>query len=151
MINRYLIYFDSKFTIKEQMKPLPIRNKTAFKSGVQQDWQAHCVWACVVCICLSVSVDMRWGWVGEGGWLGGGGVGGMMYAGCAPWPIKCMHCGICKVDLFSFCGCMQFGLIGINRCNNNNNNEHISRAPFHVKHAQLRWTGANTKIQNACI
>ena len=29
--------------------------------------------------------------------------------------------------------------------NNNNNNERISRAPFHVKHAQLRWTGANTK------
>ena len=29
---------------------------------------------------------------------------------------------------------------------NNNNNEHISRAPFHVKHAQLHWTSANTKI-----
>ena len=27
----------------------------------------------------------------------------------------------------------------------------ISRALFHVKHAQLRWTGANTKIKNACI
>ena len=35
--------------------------------------------------------------------------------------------------------------------NNNNNNECISRAPFHVKHAHLHWTGANTKIQNACI
>ena len=35
--------------------------------------------------------------------------------------------------------------------NNNINNEHISRAHFHVKHAQLRWTGANTKIENACI
>ena len=31
--------------------------------------------------------------------------------------------------------------------NNNNNNEHISRALFHVKHAQLRWTSANTKIE----
>ena len=31
---------------------------------------------------------------------------------------------------------------------NNNNNERISRAPFHVKHAQLRCTGANTKLQN---
>ena len=30
-------------------------------------------------------------------------------------------------------------------------NERISRALFHVKHAQLRWTGANTKIENACI
>ena len=45
-----------------------------------------------------------------------------------------------------------------NNSNNNNNdnkkkkkNERISRAPFHVKHAQLRWTGANTKIQNTCI
>ena len=35
--------------------------------------------------------------------------------------------------------------------NNNNNNERISRAPFHVKHAQLHWTGANTQIQNTCI
>ena len=35
--------------------------------------------------------------------------------------------------------------------NDNNNNERISRAPFHVKHAQLRWTGANTKIWNTCI
>ena len=26
-----------------------------------------------------------------------------------------------------------------------NNHEHICRVPFHVKHAQLRWTGANTK------
>ena len=34
---------------------------------------------------------------------------------------------------------------------NNNNNERISRALFHVKHAQLRWTGANTKKENACI
>ena len=32
------------------------------------------------------------------------------------------------------------------RFNNNNNNERISRAPFHVKHAQLRWAGANAKI-----
>ena len=31
---------------------------------------------------------------------------------------------------------------------NNNNNERISRAPFQVKHAQLRWTGANIEIQN---
>ena len=38
-----------------------------------------------------------------------------------------------------------------NNNNNNNNNERISRASFHVKHAQLRWTGANTKIQNTCI
>ena len=38
-----------------------------------------------------------------------------------------------------------------NNNNNNNNNERISRAPFHVKHAQLHWTGANTKIQNTCI
>ena len=31
--------------------------------------------------------------------------------------------------------------------NNNNNNERISRPPFHVKHAQLRWTSVhkNTK------
>ena len=35
--------------------------------------------------------------------------------------------------------------------NDNNNNEHISRVLFHVKHAQLRWTGANTKIENACV
>ena len=35
--------------------------------------------------------------------------------------------------------------------NNNNNNERISRALFHAKQAQLRWTGANTKIQNTCI
>ena len=35
--------------------------------------------------------------------------------------------------------------------NNNNNNERISRALFHVKHAQLRWTGADTKIENASI
>ena len=35
--------------------------------------------------------------------------------------------------------------------NNNNNNECISRAPFNVKHAQLRCTGPNTKIQNTCI
>ena len=27
----------------------------------------------------------------------------------------------------------------------NNNNERISRAPFHVKRARLHWTGANTK------
>ena len=33
----------------------------------------------------------------------------------------------------------------------NNNNGRVSRAPFHVKHAQLLWTGANTKIQNTCI
>ena len=31
--------------------------------------------------------------------------------------------------------------------NNNNNNVRISRALFHVKRAQLRWTGANTKIE----
>ena len=31
--------------------------------------------------------------------------------------------------------------------NNNNNNERISRVPYHVKHAQLRWTYADTKIQ----
>ena len=34
---------------------------------------------------------------------------------------------------------------------NNNNNDCVSRAPFHVKYAQLRWTQANTKIQNTCI
>ena len=34
--------------------------------------------------------------------------------------------------------------------NNNNNNERISRALFHVKQAQLRLTGANTKIEEAC-
>ena len=34
---------------------------------------------------------------------------------------------------------------------NNNNNGRIFRTSFHVKHAQLRWTGANTKIQNTCI
>ena len=28
--------------------------------------------------------------------------------------------------------------------------ERFSRASFHVKHAQLRWTGANTKIQITC-
>ena len=33
----------------------------------------------------------------------------------------------------------------------NNNNERISRALFHVKHTHLRRTGANTKIENACI
>ena len=38
-----------------------------------------------------------------------------------------------------------------NISNNNNNTERISRAPFHMKHAQLRWTGANTKIHNTCI
>ena len=38
-----------------------------------------------------------------------------------------------------------------NNNNNNNNNERISRVPLHEKHAQLRWTGANTKIQNTCI
>ena len=38
-----------------------------------------------------------------------------------------------------------------NNNSNNNNNECISRARFHVKHAQLRRTGANTKIQNTCI
>ena len=32
-----------------------------------------------------------------------------------------------------------------NNINNIDNNDCISRAPFHVKHAQLRWTGANTK------
>ena len=37
------------------------------------------------------------------------------------------------------------------RCRYNNNNERISRVLFHVKHAQLRWTGANTKTENACI
>ena len=31
---------------------------------------------------------------------------------------------------------------------NNNNNERISRAPFHVKHAPLHWTGTNTKIRH---
>ena len=30
---------------------------------------------------------------------------------------------------------------------NNNYNERISRAPFHVKYAQLGWTGANTKYK----
>ena len=29
--------------------------------------------------------------------------------------------------------------------------KYISRAPLHVKHAQLRWKGANTKTQNTCI
>ena len=38
-----------------------------------------------------------------------------------------------------------------NNNNNNNNNERISRAPFQVKHAELRRTGAKTKIQNTCI
>ena len=33
----------------------------------------------------------------------------------------------------------------------NNNNECISRALFHVKHAQLCWTSANTKLESACI
>ena len=33
----------------------------------------------------------------------------------------------------------------------NNNNGRISRAPFDVKHAQLCWTGVNTKIQNTCV
>ena len=33
----------------------------------------------------------------------------------------------------------------LNNNNNNNNKERISRAPFHVKHAQLRSTGTNTK------
>ena len=32
-----------------------------------------------------------------------------------------------------------------NNNDNNNNNERIYRVPFHVKHAWLRWTGANTK------
>ena len=56
-------------------------------------------------------------------------------------------------------------------CNNNNNNNNdsnddddddddyddddddkcISRAPFHVKYALLRWTGTNAKIQNTLI
>ena len=34
-----------------------------------------------------------------------------------------------------------------NSNSNNNYNEHISRVPFHVKHAQLCRTGANTKIK----
>ena len=34
---------------------------------------------------------------------------------------------------------------------NNDDNKCISRAPFNVKHAQLRWTGSNKKIQNTCI
>ena len=38
-----------------------------------------------------------------------------------------------------------------NNNNNNNNNECISTVPLHVNHAQSRCTGANTKIQNACI
>ena len=38
---------------------------------------------------------------------------------------------------------------GSNNNNNNNNNKRISRAPFPVKHAQLRWTDANTKTRNA--
>ena len=29
---------------------------------------------------------------------------------------------------------------------NDNNNDCISRAPCHVKHAQLRWTNTNIKI-----
>ena len=34
---------------------------------------------------------------------------------------------------------MQIPCLNFTRkCNNNNNNERISRAPFHVKHAQLR-------------
>ena len=41
--------------------------------------------------------------------------------------------------------------VGYNNNNNNNNNERICRVPVHVKHAQLRWTGANTKIQNTCM
>ena len=43
--------------------------------------------------------------------------------------------------------------IALNHNNNynNNNNERISRAPFPVKHAQLRWTGVSTKIQNTCV
>ena len=43
--------------------------------------------------------------------------------------------------------------VGYNNGNNNdnNNNERICRVPVHVKHAQLRWTGANTKIQNTCM
>ena len=32
-----------------------------------------------------------------------------------------------------------------NNNNYNNNNKRIYRTPFHVKHAQLRWTGVNTK------
>ena len=35
--------------------------------------------------------------------------------------------------------------------NNNDNNDCISRAPFHVKHAHLRFTSANTKIKSTCI
>ena len=38
-----------------------------------------------------------------------------------------------------------------NNNNNNDNNERISRAPSNVKHAQLRWRGANTKMQSTCI
>ena len=34
---------------------------------------------------------------------------------------------------------------------NNDDDERISRAPFHVKHAQVRLTNANTKIPNTCI
>ena len=34
---------------------------------------------------------------------------------------------------------------------NKKETECISTAPFHVKHAQLRWTSTNTKMQNTCI
>ena len=56
------------------------------------------------------------------------------------WPVYFGCCRLC-VEKFTY--------IGSN--NINDNNEHISRVPFPVKHAQLCWTGANTKLQNTCI
>ena len=56
---------------------------------------------------------------------------------------ECMHMWISPltvmVALHTNSGSIAFILLYHNNNNtNNDNNEHISRAPFHVKHAQLR-------------
>ena len=64
----------------------------------------------------------------------------------------CAHARTCVRVLWGlgWCEWLTFNPQGHTVCNNNNN-ERISRAPFHGKHAQLRWTGANTKIQSTCV
>ena len=65
---------------------------------------------------------------------------------------------LCKPFPFKYCACFHYNNDSNNNDdddndddNNSNDNEHISRAPLLVKHAQLRWTGVDTKIQNTGI
>ena len=60
---------------------------------------------------------------------------------CANW---CFLFSLCTYFLSSLC-------VPISCPNNNNNSECISKAPFHVKHAQLCWTDANTKYMQLHI